>query len=171
MRELPGRLPASIEPPVDLWPGIAERVGRGKVIEGRFAAGRPWWAAPRMLAAAAVALVVLSSAITAVLLRQRPGTPAVAGVTMVSTDFLALEAQYARASDEILGALRQGEVRIAPDTRAILERNLRVIDDAIAESRAALARDPANKDLKDMILSTYEHKLDLLRRVTYPKST
>jgi hypothetical protein len=163
------RLPRNIEPPADLWPSISGQIGRRKLVEGRFApaVARPWWTRPPILAAAAMALVVLSSTVTTLVVRRPPGSPAVTVQTAaLSGDFLTLEAQYVRASDEILGALNQGEVKIAPETRAILERNLRVIDQAIVESRDALARDPANLELKDMLLSTYEHKLDLLRRVT-----
>jgi anti-sigma-K factor RskA len=168
------KLPREIEPPVDLWPSLSGRIGRAKLVEGRFGV-RPttqWWNRGAVLAAAAVVLVVISSAITLLITRPRGGSPvAVIPAGVISADFLTVEAQYSRAADEILLALEDGEVRIAPETRAILERNLHVIDQAIAESRAALARDPANRDLKDMLLSTYEHKLDLLRRVTYPKST
>ncbi len=168
------RLPRSIEPPADLWPAISGRIGRAKVVDGRFgpAATRPWWTRMPVLAAAAVALVVVSSTVTVLMMRPSGGPAGVTGrPAAMSTDFLTVEAQYTRAADEILLALQQGEVRIAPETRAILERNLKVIDQAIAESRAALAGDPANAELRNMVLATYEHKLDLLRRVTYPKST
>jgi hypothetical protein len=162
------RLPRSIEPPADLWPSIAEQIGRHKLVEGRFTSpvARPWWTRPSILAAAALVLIVLSSTVTTLVVRGPGGfPPAPVQRVALSGEFLTLEAQYVRAADEILGALNQGEVKIAPGTRAILERNLRVIDQAIAESREALARDPANVELKGMLLSTYEQKLDLLRRV------
>ncbi len=165
-------LPRSIDPPEDLWPSIASRIDQKKVVPGRFGvrSGGSRWMSPRLLAAAAVALVVVSSSLTFLATRKLAQTEVVRGGAM-PTEFLAVEAQYTRASDEILFALQQGEVRITPETRAILERNLRVIDAAIAESRTALLSDPANEELKEMVLSTYEHKLDLLRRVTYPRST
>jgi hypothetical protein len=84
--------------------------------------------------------------------------------TSLSRDFLTLEAEYSHATGEIAAALHQGRVTIAPQPRAILERNLRIIDAAIEESRAALAKDPANRELEDMVLTTWQHKLDLLRR-------
>ena len=68
------RLPRSIEPPVDLWPSILDRINQRKVVEGRFPAGakRPWWAQAPALAAAAVLLVTLSSLVTAVVVRRPP---------------------------------------------------------------------------------------------------
>ena len=161
------RLPRSIEPPVDLWPAIADRINQKKS-----AVIRPWWTRAPALAAAAVLLVTLSSLVTTLVVHQsptrRPAGPTTAGA---GSEFALLEAEYVRASDEILAALEHGEVRLAPQTREILERNLRIIDNAINESRAALDRDPANQELKDMILTTYQHKLDLLRRATSRYST
>ena len=58
---------------------------------------------------------------------------------------------------------RRGELDSA--TVAILEKNLRLIDDAIAESKAALARNPANAFLLDRLTDAYDSKLRTLRAV------
>ena len=50
-------------------------------------------------------------------------------------------------------------------TVAILEKNLKVIDDAIAESKAALAKSPANAFLLDRLTDAYDSKLRTLRAV------
>jgi hypothetical protein len=47
----------------------------------------------------------------------------------------------------------------------ILARNLKLIDDAIAESKAALARDPASAFLTDRLNRAYDSKLQVLRSV------
>lgn len=54
--------------------------------------------------------------------------------------------------------------QLSPETRRILERNLAIIDRALAESRAAVEKDPRNRTLAPLILSVYEQKLQLLRR-------
>jgi hypothetical protein len=163
------RLPRSIEPPSDLWRPISTRIGEQKVVTGVFgSARRPWWTRGPSLAAAAAALVVLSSTVTMLVVRRTGVAPAASA--MLSSDFISLEAQYALAAEEIVVALAQGEVGMTEGTRRVLERNLRVIDNAINESRAALARDPANQELKDMVLTVYQHKLDLLRRATTPSA-
>jgi hypothetical protein len=46
-----------------------------------------------------------------------------------------------------------------------VEESLRTIDRAIGEARAALEKDPASRDLMDLLDSVYRQKLDLLRRV------
>ena len=166
---LKAELPKSIEPPRDLWPEIAERISRGKVVAGEFGPvpAPVRWRRPAMLAAAAVALVVISSAVTVVVLRDdrlaSAGSEAPRGFVQ---DFASVENEYLSAANEILRAVHLGEVQLSPATVAVLEKNLQVIDDAIAESRAALARDPANSALREMVLGSYRHKLDLLRRVT-----
>ncbi|MGI8496621.1 MAG: zf-HC2 domain-containing protein [Gemmatimonadaceae bacterium] len=53
--------------------------------------------------------------------------------------------------------------QLDPATVAVVERNLRVIDQAIAQSRAALLRDPASSFLRDQLNHTLDKKLELLR--------
>lgn len=50
-----------------------------------------------------------------------------------------------------------------PTTVRVLERNLRIIDQAIAESRAALAQDPASGLLAEQLTRAMKRKLELLR--------
>jgi hypothetical protein len=47
---------------------------------------------------------------------------------------------------------------------ATLEANLKVIDKAIQESRAALAADPNSRELATMLSQSYDAKLDVLQR-------
>ena len=47
----------------------------------------------------------------------------------------------------------------------IVEKNLRLIDQAIAESKTALATDPANAFLSDRLTHAYDTKLQLLREI------
>jgi hypothetical protein len=46
----------------------------------------------------------------------------------------------------------------------VIERNLRAIDQAIRESRAALDADPANTYLNSHLADARRRKLELLRR-------
>ncbi|HUP19296.1 MAG TPA: hypothetical protein VM778_05005, partial [Gemmatimonadota bacterium] len=69
---------------------------------------------------------------------------------------------FLAASQELLTGL-DGQ-RLAPETMAIVRRNLEVIDAAIAELRAALERDPGNGELTRMLLATYQRKIELLEQ-------
>ena len=50
-----------------------------------------------------------------------------------------------------------------PVTISVIERNLKVIDDAIAQCRAALAKDPASRFLIESLNHALENKVELLR--------
>src|SRR5205823_2356020 len=77
-----------------------------------------------------------------------------------------VQADFDRATNElslILAAQRGG---LRPETVALVARNLAVIDAAIAESRAALARDPANAELQHLWAAAARQKVELLRWAT-----
>jgi putative zinc finger protein len=50
-----------------------------------------------------------------------------------------------------------------PVTISVIERNLKVIDDAIAQCRGALAKDPASRFLIESLNHALENKVELLR--------
>lgn len=57
-------------------------------------------------------------------------------------------------------------------TVAVLEKNLKLIDQAISESKAALAADPASAFLAGRLNHAYDTKLELLRSAaTLPSRT
>jgi hypothetical protein len=60
--------------------------------------------------------------------------------------------------------LAGNRTQLAPETVRILEENLRIIDTAIQEARAALARDPQSAALGEMWRSAYQRKLELLEQ-------
>src|SRR5256885_5478755 len=76
------------------------------------------------------------------------------------------ENNYLRNVAVLQDMLDQQEASLAPETVAQLKSSLRTIDEAILEARNALARDPANKTLIEMLSGTYRQKVDLLRRST-----
>lgn len=148
-------LPRSVEPAADLWPAIQARLApRG----GRRRVSVPGW----LLAAAAVALVAVSSGVTALLLQRSTASPSAPLASAISP----LEAQYASAAADLNAALVQARGRLAPATLAVIERNLAVIDSALAESRRALASDPGNATLEQLVIATWKRKMDFLRRAT-----
>lgn len=58
-----------------------------------------------------------------------------------------------------------GAQSLTPTLRAEYERNLAVVDRAIAASRASARRTPADRDAQDFLRSAYQDKLDLLHAV------
>ena len=53
-----------------------------------------------------------------------------------------------------------------PETITKVERNLAIIDAAIAEIRQALADDPGNDALRQLLKATYGQKSALVRQVS-----
>ncbi len=163
-------LPREIRPRRDLLPGIARAVRQPEPLPVRAADRRrhALRGLRRPLAAAAVLLVALTAAMTAWILDRQPAEPVAeipspaelthaADVTEVTTD-------YEDAIHELAITLQERRSELDPATVRLVEENLLVIDRAIRESRAALAADPANQVLRDLVVAGYEQKLDLLRR-------
>jgi hypothetical protein len=171
-------LPQSIEPPAEAWTGIRSAIARdaSAVHASRPARRIGGERRPGYLVAAAILLAaVLSSAGTAWYLNARNAgadlPPAAAVNPSLDTPatlaaFTIEENNYLRTASRLQDLLDQQEGSLAPETVAQLNESLHTIDDAIIEARNALARDPANKLLVEMLSSSYRQKVDLLRRST-----
>ena len=169
-------LPKSMDPPAEAWSNIRATIERDKeAIAGQHPTSAPgFWRRPYVLAAAAVLLVVLSSAGTAVYMgarsadgnasRSAAGNQANGATPATLVAFTIEENNYLRNVAVLQDLLDQQEALLAPETVAQLKASLRTIDEAILEARNALARDPANKMLIEMLSGTYRQKMDLMRR-------
>ncbi len=150
-------LPKTLSPARDLWPGIAERIG------GRKRGPLGGWLPIGLAAAAAVAIALAST----LLPRPGPAPPPVLPVAVSpGSDALhEVEADYARATTALLAALSERPSSLSSETLASVQKNLDVIDQALAEVREALRKDPHNGELTHMLVATHRKKLDVLRRV------
>ena len=176
LRELLARtasLPPEIAPQRDLWPGIARRLERGS---GAVVAFPPRWSlglgGRPMLAVAAVALAAVSSSVTAFLLRGPGSAPPTPEVTLQPAVFEAgeasirsAEAEYEQAATALLASLEARRASLSPQTVAVVENNLALIDAALRQVREALRKDPGNPSLVRMLASTHRKKVDVLQRV------
>jgi len=90
--------------------------------------------------------------------------PAGSGQMTALAAFRPAEREYQQAVDDLARVLETRRASLAPETVTTLERNLAIIDAAIAESRAALVNDPNSRELTEMLSSTYDAKVQLLRR-------
>jgi hypothetical protein len=60
--------------------------------------------------------------------------------------------------------LEQGGAVLDPETVRILEENLMVIDQAIAQSKEALVDDPGSRLLRRILTETMRRKVDFLQQ-------
>ncbi len=173
-----GELPV-MSPSRDLWDGIASRidapvasigVARDR-ITGR---GRTF-----RLVAAAAALVIVTAGTTWIVAKTayEPGqrelassegvspTPggAETGAVLVSDVRGSADAAFDREVVQLRGLLEQRRPDLDSATVALLERNLQIIDRAIAESRAALAKDPGSALLNRQLHNALGKKVQVLR--------
>ena len=174
LRRLLGRassLSRQVDPPADGWRGVRERLpmqSRSVLRTWRTLADS--WV---MRAAAAILLVAGSSTLTVLALRSRDAAPdrgrdSAPTPTAVATSVTvrAVDDSYAGVVEELTTTLRAQRASLAPETVATLERTLRIIDEAIAEARSALAADPGNGALLDVLSANYEQKVQLLRQAS-----
>jgi Xaa-Pro aminopeptidase len=185
LRSLAGELaalPRGVAPARDLLAEIHARIDGADIVPLRPSAAvaenvradrapvapRTLRSARWVLAAAAVALVAISSAVTAVLLGRPEGEPAFVAAgppsSLVPDALNGAEARFISATGELERVLDEQRASLSPETIRILQENLAIIDAALAEARAALRSDPGNPALSEMLMATYEMKLDLLRR-------
>jgi hypothetical protein len=73
--------------------------------------------------------------------------------------------EYARDVAQLRALVAERRSELDSATVAVLERNLELIDRAIAESRAALQRDPASEFLADQLARAMTKKVAILRTV------
>ena len=76
---------------------------------------------------------------------------------------LSPEATYDIEIRRLRAIVRQRRSQLDTATLNVIEHNLKIIDDAIAQCRAALARDPNSSFLLDNLNSTLDTKVQLLR--------
>ncbi len=162
------KLPHSIAPRRDLWPGIEKAISQ-PVQPSRFR-----WNTIFAQAAAVVLLVGGSSGITWLTLSQNTQTePAVTGMQARQFETVAgsfggsyhLGPEFMEARDDLAVRMDAELARLSPETRAAVEKNIAAIRGAINEINLALAYEPDNVLLQDLLLSAYKEELTLMRKV------
>jgi hypothetical protein len=167
------RLADSLEPltpPDGVWLQVAGRLRQ----EGRVQAPARLASAGRhrhvVLALAAGLVVAVGASLLALLpfLRTEPpaaetpgaATQAVAGV---EDDFRLAEEHLQRGIAKLEEAARGEDAVFDEQTAATLKKNLEVIDQAIAESRAALRAEPQSVIARDSLFAALRRKVTLLQ--------
>jgi anti-sigma factor RsiW len=182
IQETASSLPA-LEPPDRVWLQVAGRLHQ----EGRDTVPAPSPAVPgRGIAwlALAAALVLAVGASLLYLLPEfranRAGAPApastAAGNAAPDIDVQGVEAEFRLAEQHYQNAIAKLEqaarldqpagddkASIDPQTAAMLQKSLKVIDQAIAESRTALRSEPQSAAARDSLFDALKRKVTLLQ--------
>ncbi len=167
-------LPRAIHPP-DVWNEIREKIERDSITPiGRSTASPAirFWQKPGFMLAATVLLIASTSVTTMIALRGDSAARDSASVASARPaampasflQFAAKENNYIQTANRLQAIVESEGSTLSPETVAKLKKSIAVIDAAILEAREALAADPANRDLIEILSSSYDKKLDLLRR-------
>jgi hypothetical protein len=164
-------LPREVEPGRDLWPEIRASIKR----ESKNARDR-WTPNPWLQIAAAVVLMIATSATTYLLTRQslqresQIAATKAAGALPVNFDPAnlngdALGANYLRARADLDKLFAERIAALPPITRVKLQKNLADLRHAADEIAATLAEHPSDPLLQDLLMSTRQRELQLLADV------
>ncbi len=171
------------EPAADLWPGILGQIREAPVATSpdiltlkprtEPAMRRFSFSMPQLLAAVVATMMISGTAVWMTMRAQPDAAPAVAlqpanpdaslgseSAVLISN----VEGEYGQAIRELQREFAARKDQLDPETVKVVEESLRVIDGAIAEARAALAREPGNGYLYRHLDDTMMKKVDLLRR-------
>ena len=103
---------------------------------------------------------------------QRTSVPARVASVTDQADRSQSEVIYGKEIALLQKIVSQRKTQLDSSTVAIIERNLEIIDAAIEQSRAALARDPASMMLSGQLTHALDKKVELLRTAALlPAST
>lgn len=156
-------LETEVAPEHDLWPNIENAIARPS---------RTRWNTVFAQAAAVLLLVGASSGLTYLAMNEK--TP----VATLITDNTGLNYKrasfgghytlgpgYQDARSGLRAQLEEELERLSPEARAEVEKNLNAIRAAINEINRALADEPDNVLLQELLLSTYREELSVMIKV------
>lgn len=160
-------LPGEISPQRDLWPELSTRLEPRTVRAPDRTSWRVLWQV-----AAALGFLVLGAGLQRWL--DTPPSPRMAppGGEIVlaaagggNAEFLLAEAEVLRAKETLRLAFERQRDELSPSTLKVVERNLSIIDEALADLRAALEEDPGNPRLQELLLARHRQQVELMRRL------
>lgn len=164
IRETPAAAP---DPGGDLWPSIRARIEQEKMAPLHGPASTRRGARPRFLWAAAVVAAALVITTTIVVRREHsratPETALPPGLTPAA--IAESTSVYEEQARFLLNQLELRRALLRPQTASSADHDLHVIDNAIAELKRAIERDPTNIALRALLASSYKQKVDLLKRI------
>ena len=175
IRDAAAALP-QMRPPDGAWLQIAGRLRQ----EGRIRHAAPP-AAPRRMSYAwlglAAALVLVTGLSVLMLLRSAPQAPAAVpsapaaadnaktaeSVEAVQNEVEAAQEQYQKAITKMDDLRKANMNALDPQTSQVIEKNLGIIDQAIAENRAAVKAEPASVAARETLFEALRQKVSLLQ--------
>lgn len=146
LRDLPDELP----PVRDLWPEVRDRIAPPRA---RRSAVLP-------IAAGAVLLLATASWLDGSPTVEPAGTPSGIGTLH---PVMAWEAEVRASTEALSDAVASADAGLDPEQQRVIDANLRQIDQALTEIRAAMRDHPDDPDLGEQLTSMYDRRIALLQ--------
>lgn len=158
------KLPKEILPTNDLWPGVRNNLN-GVPTASRTKT-EPSRTKTFMFRLAAGLLLVIGSSLSTVWWLQDDGPDAfIAEFGPTAANFGAiqdLDPEYLAVRTQLVADLESRMPDLTPETREIVEQNLKNIEVSLAEINVAVQSDPNNPGLQRLLLATYQQELNML---------
>jgi hypothetical protein len=168
-------LPA-LAPPDRAWLQIAGRLRlEGRISNEATAAPRSRRPYVAWLAIAATLVLAAGSAVMLLVPRGTPATPSpvasstpaggpVAGSAVEAVNAVeAAQAQFEKAIEDLEKVAKANQQALDPGTAATIEKNLGIIDQAIADNRVAVKAEPASVAARETLFEALRTKVTLLQ--------
>jgi anti-sigma factor RsiW len=176
IRDAAAELPA-LAPPDRAWLQIAGRLRlEGRISDEATAAARSRRPYVAWLAIAAALVIAAGTAVMLVVPRGTPATattpaassaPAVApagGSAVEAVNAVeAAQAQFEKAIEDLEKVAKANQQALDPGTAATIEKNLGIIDQAIADNRVAVKSEPASVAARETLFEALRTKVTLLQ--------
>jgi len=177
IRDAAAALP-TMPPPDGVWLQIAGRLRQEGRIRETAPASRP---RPYAWLAIAASLVLAAGVSLVVLIRSTPqapspqasappaatapaaGAPSTASAEAVQNEVEAAQEQFEKAIGKMDDLRKANMNALDPQTSAVIEKNLGIIDRAIAENRAAVKAEPGSVTARETLFEALRQKVSLLQ--------
>jgi len=161
-----------INPPPHVWLEIAGQLRQATAPRPAAATPNARVAATWQWAGLAAALVIVTTGAYVFLRLERSAPPkaptaaadsATGSVQVFADELTEAMTHYEKAIAELEVITKTNNGSLDPALAAALQKNLLVIDDAIAESRTAFTRDPTSVPARDSLLEALQRKVSVLQ--------
>ena len=155
----------------ELWPGIRSRIENAKLVTlAPDSPARRWRRRRPVLMTGGLVAVLVLAVWLGVRTRSAPDRAASAQAIGDTSRSVVFVSDSVRAYEDeariLLDRLELTRSGLEPGAAAAIDKDLAVIDSAIAELQTAIARDPRNAALQQLLATSYRQKVEVLKRVS-----
>lgn len=158
----------AVPPPDHLWLEVAGQIRLGDARSATPPLAARGRAVTQWLGLAAALVLITLGVYMVARLREPAGgasgnAPASASVEGIEQDLKLAAEHYDHAITQLEAIVKNTDTPIDPTVAAVLQKNLPLMDHAIAESRAALTGNPGNEAARDSLFDALRRKVSVLQ--------